>query len=242
MTDAVEFKPSQLSLTLVRIHQSDVVLVKESLAQKLAKAGKFLRGAPVVVDPNCDLKSMQLAQIVELLRQYEMTPVGVRSADPVLVEYAEMSGLAVFKPAAASSTASAEVKSSAPVATAKPTTVAAGLAEKQSLQTAKVMPSGLRSGQTDQHMLGDLMVRGSVNSGAEVYAGGHLTILGSVRGRVHAGATGNMQARIIAHDFNPELVSIAGIFLLSDDIPRLAKQGWVEVYLDDQTLKFNSLD
>jgi septum site-determining protein MinC len=241
MIDAVEFKPSQLSLTLVRIHQPDVAAVKENLTQKLAKAGKFLRGAPVVVDPNCDLKSMQLAQIVELLRQHEMTPVGVRTADPVLVEYAEMSGLAVFKPAAPQAASAApEAKSSTTVS--KPSPAVAGLAEKQSLQTAKIIATGLRSGQTEQHMLGDLMVRGSVNSGAEVYAGGHLTIFGSVRGRLHAGATGNVSARIVAHDFNPELVSIAGIFLLSDDIPRLAKQGWVEVYLDDQTLKFNSLD
>jgi septum site-determining protein MinC len=75
-----------------------------------------------------------------------------------------------------------------------------------------------------------------------LYAGGHITVLGSVRGRIHAGAAGNREARIIAKDFNPELVSISGVFLLSDDIPSLAKRGWVEVYLEQQALKFHSLD
>lgn len=252
MADAVEFKPSQLSLTLVRIHQADLNEIADTLASKLARAGRFLRGAPVVVDPACAMDSTLLAQVVERLRQHDMTPVGIRTADPVLMEYAELCGMAVFKPAGASSEAPAAepAPSSGPTKASEPPSrpaaeVAAtpeqGLSEQRRLTMAHTV-SGLRSGQLVKHLAGDVIVRGGINSGAELFSGGNLTVLGVVRGRVHAGATGDTTARIIARDLNPELISIAGTFLLAEDIPALARQGWVEVFLDKQTLKFHSLD
>lgn len=245
MADVLEFKSSQLSLTLVRVYDADMTAVAALLEAKLAKAGRFLKGAPVVVDPCCLLNSVQLAQLLELLRQYQMTPVGVRTNEASLVDYAELCGLAVFKPSTSAKTeeASQAAVPSAEKPTSTPAASSQGLQERttNTLVSAQRLQS-LRSGQLEKHMLSDVLVSGSVNSGAELYAGGHITVLGSVRGRIHAGATGNRDARIIAKDFNPELVSISGVFLLSDDIPSLAKQGWVEVYLEQQTLKFHSLD
>jgi septum site-determining protein MinC len=245
MADILEFKSSQLSLTLVRVYDADMEKVADLLEEKLAKAGRFLKGAPVVVDPACPFNSVQLAQVLELLRQHQMTPVGVRSNDPNLVEYAELCGLAVFKP----NTTTKPEDSAAQAIVARATT--ASPSEKSTDTVAEPVQhapttahrlASLRSGQLEKVMLNDVLVSGSINSGAELYAGGNITVLGSVRGRLHAGATGDRNARIIAKDFNPELVSISGVFLLSDDIPSLAKRGWVEVYLEQQTLKFHSLD
>jgi septum site-determining protein MinC len=257
MSDALEFKSSQLSLTLVRIHASDMTAIGELLTTKLAKAGKFLRGAPVVVDPLCGLSSVQLAQLLELLRQHQLTPVGVRTKDAHLIDYAEMCGLAVFKPSASTdkpaettSTQASSAVSSTPVAavsaTEKPAAVTAEsgtLTDKNTVSLQKALRiSSLRSGQFEKHLMNDVIVEGGINSGAEIFVGGNITVLGSVRGRIHAGAAGDRQARIIAKNFNPELVSIAGVFLLADDIPQLVKQGWVEVYLDQNSLKFRTLD
>jgi septum site-determining protein MinC len=257
MSDALEFKSSQLSLTLVRIHASDMTAVGELLTTKLAKAGKFLRGAPVVVDPLCGLSSVQLAQLLELLRQNQLTPVGIRTKDAHLVDYAEMCGLAVFKPsavneknteaAASANTTESPAASVAESMSAKSTPASTNsnvtLTEKEapSVQKALRIPS-LRSGQFEKHLLNDVIVEGGVNSGAELFVGGNITVLGLVRGRIHAGAAGDRLARIIAKNFNPELVSIAGIFLLADDIPQLVKQGWVEIYLEQNSLKFKTLD
>ncbi|MCL5796076.1 MAG: septum site-determining protein MinC [Gammaproteobacteria bacterium] len=256
MSDALEFKSSQLSLTLVRIHASDMTAIGELLTTKLAKAGKFLRGAPVVVDPLCGLSSVQLAQLLELLRQHQLTPVGIRTKDAHLVDYAEMCGLAVFKPSAVgeknSEATTATNTTEAPAATVAESVSAqstpsnsdsGSLTEKEapSVQKALRIPS-LRSGQFEKHLLNDVIVEGGINSGAELFVGGNITVLGAVRGRLHAGAAGDRTARIIAKNFNPELVSIAGIFLLADDIPQLVKQGWVEIYLEQNSLKFKTLD
>lgn len=256
MSDALEFKSSQLSLTLVRIHASDMTAIAELLTTKLAKAGKFLRGAPVVVDPLCGLSSVQLAQLLELLRQHQLTPVGIRTKDAHLVDYAEMCGLAVFKPSAVG-----EKNSEATTGTNTTESPAAPVAESVSAQslpasrdsgslTEKEAPSvqkalripSLRSGQFEKHLFNDVIVEGGINSGAELFVGGNITVLGAVRGRLHAGAAGDRTARIIAKNLNPELVSIAGIFLLADDIPQLVKQGWVEIYLEQNSLKFKTLD
>lgn len=257
MTDALEFKSSQLSLTLVRIHASDMAEIGELLTTKLAKAGKFLRGAPVVVDPLCGLSSVQLAQLLELLRQHQLTPVGVRTKDAHLIDYAEMCGLAVFKPStttdkstepaqapvAQSESATKQAVASVADSTPAVTVDMGNLTEKSapSLQKALRIPS-LRSGQFEKHLFNDVVVEGGINSGAELFVGGNISVLGSVRGRIHAGASGDRGARILAKNFNPELVSIAGVFLLADDIPQLVKQGWVEVYLDQNSLKFQTLD
>jgi septum site-determining protein MinC len=238
MADILEFKSSQLSLTLVRVYDADMDIVADLLEEKLAKAGRFLKGAPVVVDPVCSFNSVQLAQLLELLRQHQMTPVGVRTNESTLVEYAELCGLAVFKPSAASKQDDAVAVHHAALNSNDKPSIAP---QQPELTTAHRLVS-LRSGQLEKIMFADVLVSGSVNSGAELYAGGNITVLGSVRGRVHAGATGDRDARIIAKDFNPELVSISGVFLLSDDIPSSAKRGWVEVFLEQQTLKFRSLD
>lgn len=260
MSDALEFKSSQLSLTLVRIHASDMAAIGELLTTKLAKAGKFLRGAPVVVDPVCGLSSVQLAQLLELLRQHQLTPVGIRTKDAHLVDYAEMCGLAVFKPGAAADK-SQEAATSTSAESAATSSKAQSVAESSAVQSSSVVadagtlrdksePSvqkalripSLRSGQFEKHLLNDVIVEGGINSGAELFVGGNITVLGAVRGRIHAGAAGDKTVRIIAKNFNPELVSIAGIFLLADDIPPLVKQGWVEIYLEQNSLKFQPLD
>jgi septum site-determining protein MinC len=158
-----------------------------------------------------------------------MIPVAIRTIDEYLIECAQHAGLVVVK-----SLIEEKNKPNIPEENS--------LANQTHMLTTAKKVTNIRSGQLEKHMLGDFLVTGNVNSGSELYAGGHITILGSARGRIHAGAAGNREARIISRDFNPELVSISGVFLLSDDIPNKVKKGWVEVYLEEQTLRFNSLD
>ena len=68
----------------------------------------------------------------------------------------------------------------------------------------------LRSGQSIKHS-GNVVVLGDVNPGAEVIAGGHVIVLGTVRGVVHAGAVGDMTATITAFYLNPTQLRIANL-------------------------------
>lgn len=68
----------------------------------------------------------------------------------------------------------------------------------------------LRSGQMI-HYHGSVVVIGDVNPGAEIIADGNVVILGSLRGMVHAGASGNDDCFISALDFVPTQLRISGI-------------------------------
>jgi len=68
----------------------------------------------------------------------------------------------------------------------------------------------IRSGQRVEHD-GNIIIIGSVNNGSEVYAGGNVFVNGSVKGRVASGLKLE-KSYIYAKDFNPELISVNGVY------------------------------
>jgi septum site-determining protein MinC len=66
----------------------------------------------------------------------------------------------------------------------------------------------LRSGQSIQHD-GDICIIGDVNPGAEIIGGGDVVVWGSLRGVVHAGASGDTNAVICALQLAPTQLRIA---------------------------------
>lgn len=79
-----------------------------------------------------------------------------------------------------------------------------------------IIPRTLRSGQRVVHG-GAVIVDGDVNPGAEVIAGGNITILGACRGVAHAGAYGNREATITARRLLATQLRIAGLIARSPD-------------------------
>jgi septum site-determining protein MinC len=66
----------------------------------------------------------------------------------------------------------------------------------------------LRGGQA-LHNVGNIVVIGDVNPGAELVAGGDIAVFGSLRGVAHAGAQGDAGARVYAVDLSPTQLRIA---------------------------------
>jgi septum site-determining protein MinC len=75
-----------------------------------------------------------------------------------------------------------------------------------------------------------------VSEGAEVLADGSIHIYGGLRGRALAGVRGDTEARIFCQRMEAELLSIAGNFMLSDDLPEDMHKQAVQVYLEDEKL------
>src|SRR4051812_19405953 len=76
----------------------------------------------------------------------------------------------------------------------------------------------VRSGQTLAFPEGDLIIVGSVGSGAEIVAGGSIHIYGALRGRAYAGTLGDTRARIFCQKLEAELLAVGGLCLMSDDL------------------------
>lgn len=81
--------------------------------------------------------------------------------------------------------------------------------EKQSSVPTLMVKRTLRSGQRVEFE-GNVIVKGDVNAGAEVLATGDIIILGALRGIAHAGAAGDTTVEVIAFDFRPVQLRIAG--------------------------------
>jgi len=81
---------------------------------------------------------------------------------------------------------------------------------------AKVIKRTLRSGMKVSHD-GDIVVLGDVNPGSEVIASGDIIVFGTLRGVVHAGATGNLAAQVIALRLAPTQLRIADLIARAPD-------------------------
>ncbi len=73
----------------------------------------------------------------------------------------------------------------------------------------------LRGGQA-LHNLGNLVVIGDVNPGAELVASGDIVVFGALRGVAHAGAQGDRGARVVALDLSPTQLRIATLIATGD--------------------------
>jgi septum site-determining protein MinC len=76
----------------------------------------------------------------------------------------------------------------------------------------------LRGGQVLRHM-GNIVVVGDVNPGAELVAAGDVVVAGALLGTAHAGAQGDDDARVIAIEMMPTQLRIA-TYLAVDDTGR----------------------
>lgn len=85
--------------------------------------------------------------------------------------------------------------------------------EKEAMDTS-VLPetlyveANLRSGQLIRYP-GNVFVVGDVNPSAEIIAAGDITIWGTLRGIVHAGADGDKEAKVMAMDLSAGQIRIA---------------------------------
>jgi septum site-determining protein MinC len=82
----------------------------------------------------------------------------------------------------------------------------------------------------------DLVVTAAVSPGAELVADGNIHVYGPLRGRALAGASGDASARIFCSRLEAELVSIAGRYLVSEQLPAEQLGSPVQIALVDDRL------
>lgn len=170
----------------------------------------------------------QLSQVAASKDSAQMTP-----ADDSVSSTTDNAGSAVNSQAAATTDVNA---------TTETTLTAETLISAEHI-TSLIYDQMLRSGQSLNHVGGDLILTNSVNSGAEAITDNNLHVYGRAQGRLVAGATGDKDARIFCQVFNPSLVSVAGTYCLRDNLPEHVIDKSVEVrYLEGEGLVFTVMD
>ncbi len=188
------------------------------LGRALFAAPARYRNAAVVLDlgPVAGRTPLNLAEFCRRLRQYQLVPVAVVNAGEAWAQMAANAGLAVFEDAG----------EAAPRAAAAP----------PDSRRTRVVEEPVRSGQQVYAPGGDLVVLSTVHPGAEVLADGHIHVYGALRGRALAGIRGDAGARVFCRRLEAELVSVAGVYAVSEALETERHPGAVQIRLDGETL------
>jgi septum site-determining protein MinC len=105
-----------------------------------------------------------------------------------------------------------------------------------------LIESPVRSGQSVIFPAGDVIVLGSIASGAEVVAGGSIHVYGTLRGQAFAGSIGNKRARVFCRKLEAELVSVDGYYLTAEMLEQRLHGRAAQAWLDGNMLMVAPLD
>jgi septum site-determining protein MinC len=198
------------------------------LAEQIRRSPRFFLNAPVVLDLKGAAEFAQEAEFAEareILGRHTLALIGVQNAAPGQLQAAARAGLASFAPNAPQPSRRVGRE---PTANAQPATAA-------NVRT-RLVTQPVRSGTQIYARGADLIVTAAVSPGAEIIADGHIHVYGALRGRALAGADGDVDARIFCSRLEAELVSIAGRYLVSEQLPA-EQQGFpVQIALVDERL------
>ncbi len=193
------------------------------LLDKVAHSPDFFRSAPVVLDVAtlAGQPPIDLAAFVEQLRQHRLMPVGIQNGGPDWNEAALRAGLALFG-AGGNAVVPEPAGPRAPARLGAAASPQPAAAEPPRRGPARTVAETVRGGQQILAPDGDLVVAATVGHGAEVAAAGHVHVYGTLRGRAFAGIEGDEAAMIFCDQLEAELVSIAGVHLVNEEIdPKL---------------------
>jgi septum site-determining protein MinC len=180
------------------------------LQKALARSPEFFRQAPVVLDagPVAGRPPLNLAEFARRLRQQHLVPVGLQNGDEAWNQMAVNAGLALMPSGRPTQLPSPEPR---PEQGPKP-----AVAPRRN--ATLVVNEPVRAGQQVYAEGGDLIALAPVSPGAEVIADGHVHVYSSLRGRAHAGVEGDESARIFCHSLEAQLVSVAGVYVVNEEI------------------------
>ncbi len=222
---ALEIKGRMLSITRVRVLDADAAAIRSHLEQFAKQMPQAVKGMAVVIDSEFDT---DLPAMLEAMRGVGMQPLAV--SEGPLADAARSLGLAVVSKDSGKGSPSPE-----PVKTAPPQPAPAPPPPLR--RSARIVAEPVRSGQQIYAEHGDLVVLNTVSPGAEVIADGCVHVYGKLAGRAIAGARGDESARIFCRKMEAELVAIAGIYAVADQIKEGPRGVAATAYLEHGRLR-----
>lgn len=232
---------ANFNLLVLRLLDPRAEVIVPAIADQFRRAPGFLRFAPLVLgldDLNVAPHEVDFATLAGELRAIEIMPIGTIGGSPELRAAAQGAGLPPLR-AAGGGEEKVPLPEPGPAASAEPPPpppLPPGTA-----RPTMIIDHAVRAGQRIWAQGADLIVNGTVNPGAEVIADGNLHVYGALRGRAIAGGADNMEARVFALNFDPELVSIAGYYAVREGLTEAPIGKPVQVRLIGENMRFDRL-
>lgn len=239
-------------MTLLDLKTPDLELLEAELSAKIAEAPGFFLHSPVVLGFEGLTEQQQteinISELQALCQRLSLVPTAVRSSNSALKLRCQALHLAVL-PKSKEKSVEAPETPAADQADSEQAAPEASVPDQPAQQARPTVPASatkivhtpVRSGQQIYAPGGDLIVLNGVSAGAEVLADGNIHIYGPLRGRALAGIQGDTQARIFCTSQEAELVSIAGSFMVDENLrTRLWKQA-VQIFWADGDVNIRPL-
>ncbi len=192
---------------MVTFGDADWDSLTSALISQIKERQTFYQSARFVLDAGNHLLGItELVSIRDILSEHGITLWAVLSNSSATEQSAQNLGLAT------------RISKPKPIDEIEP---ADGNSEEKALWIQHTLRSGTRI-----EYLGNVIVFGDVNPGAEIKAGGSVLVWGRLRGLVHAGANGNEDAVVGALEFSPMQLRIAGKIAVS---PKKDAKGKLEI-------------
>lgn len=251
LPETFRLRAGNFNLLVLRLLDPRPESVLPALGDQFRRAPGFLRFAPIVIglaDLVAAPEEVDFRRLIEGLHALEIVPIGTTGGSPQMRQAAIAAGLPPLRaaggrdsetdalPAAAAS--APEVSPAAPPASAP---AALPPQAQGSGRSALVVTEPVRAGQRVYAENADLIVTATVNPGGEVIADGHVHVYGALRGRAIAGARNDPEARIFALNFDPELISIAGFYVVREGLGEAPIGRPTQVRLEGEEMRFGPL-
>ena len=215
----IDIRYSKVNHTFIALDHNDIADFEDQYLARYRKAPKFFLDTNVVVDfakLTTAVSKKDLANIAKVISSSGASLVGAINARADQKKVLHELGIPHINQR------SSETKKTD---TSKPTN--------------HIMSHGIvRSGMQVYAKSKSLLISGNVSRGSEVIADGHIIVLGTLSGKALAGALGDKSACVFAYNLRPELLSIAGVYTINDEIPESHLGGNACVYLEEQTIRY----
>jgi septum site-determining protein MinC len=212
-TSCLELKSAALPLMALVLKTTDLAQLAAELSQRASAMPGLFDDEPVVVDLSLVREAegpIDFDVLVVVLMQHGMRPVAVRGGSADQMAAALASGL--LEAPEGARPALREVRTPEVVERIVEKTVEVQLPALPPL----VIDKPLRSGRHVHAEGRDLIVLALVSYGAEVSADGDIHVYAPLRGRAHAGKSGNTAARIYCHCMQAQVLAIANVLRSTD--------------------------
>ncbi len=240
-----QLKGSVLTVVVLELYDFSSTAFAKQLQQKVKQAPMFFQGSPVVISLeklNIEVKRIDFTILIGLCARYGLKPMAFKGGSQRFRDAIKSTGL-IHLPAASLKSATEPVEKPQPAAKVEPetaiepeTVVKTVDEEKNVFWPTKLITQPVRSGQQIYAKQADLIVTSHVSEGAEILADGNIHVYGALRGRALAGAQGDENARIFSQSMEAELLSIAGNFILNEDIRTRVWKERAQVYFNNNVL------
>ena len=180
---------------LVNIISPEFKIARDALFTHISSNQSFFKDAKMLLDVgNTPLKAAELGKIRDDLADEQVTLTAIISSNEISMRSGELLGLIV-----------------------NPT-------DEKKKQVGKInkpdfplwIGKSIRSGTRIDHM-GNVIIVGDINPGAEVIATGNIVVWGRIKGFVHAGKSGDTTAFICALELKPTQLRIADMVAVSPE-------------------------